>query len=302
MTETPADWTVLRLLTWTQGYLQRSGLQEPRLSAELLLAKVLGCKRVDLYIRHDRLVRPEHLAAYRQLIKRAAEGEPIAYLTGQREFYSLSFKVTPDVLIPRPETELLVDAALAVAKKQRGSAVRMWDVCTGSGCVAVAAAKWASTLGVLATDISEAALGVAAENMKAHGLERAVYLAHADLLDSPKLTATSQPPPFDISGPYDVITANPPYVSQADMDHLPKDVLREPHVALTAGATGLEVIERLIAGVGKYLRSGGTFAMEMGLGQADRVHQLLKAAGHFQDIAILKDAAGIERTVVAVRK
>ena len=124
------QWTVLGLIDWTKGFLARAGVAEPRLSAELLLARALSCERLELYTRHDRTVAREELAVYRDLVRRAAAGEPIAYLTGQKEFYSLLLKVTPDVLIPRPETELLVDAAVEAA---RGGARRLWDVCTGSG-------------------------------------------------------------------------------------------------------------------------------------------------------------------------
>jgi release factor glutamine methyltransferase len=226
------------------------------------------------------------------LIKRVAAGEPVAYLTGQREFYSLSFKVTPDVLIPRLETELLVDVALQVAKKIAGPA-KLWDICTGSGCVAIAAAHYAANLRVLATDVSEKALAVAAENVATHKLADRVTLAQADLLNLPAEA--------DEWGEVHVITANPPYVSESQMKDLPKVVLAEPELALKAGATGLEVIEKIIAQAPPRLAAGGTLAIEMGAGQASAVFELLKA-GPFEDIRILKDSAGIERTAVAAKR
>ena len=284
-------WTVLRLITWTTGYFTQAGLDEPRLSAEVLLAYVLGVPRLQLYVRFERVVEPPHLGAYRELVKRVREGEPIAHLTGTREFYSLAFEVTPDVLIPRPETELLVDVALEAAKAAAGGPLRLWDVCTGSGCVAVAAAKRAENLTVLATDISPPAVAVARRNVERHKLGGRVRVEVADLLALPESAG-------DLA-PFDVITANPPYVSEAT--ELPKVVRREPPLALYAGPRGLEVIERLVRDAPARLRAGGRLATEMGMGQAAAVYDLLNHAGCWQDIRILKDAAGIERVAVAVR-
>ena len=285
------QWTVLALIDWTKGFLARAGVDQPRLSAEVLLARTLGCERLELYTRHDRTVTREHLVLYRDLVRRAAAGEPIAYLTGRKEFYSLSLVITPDVLIPRPETELLVDAALEAA---RAGARRLWDACTGSGCVAVAAARHAGELSVLATDISAPALAVAAENVARHGLTDRVRVEKADLLELPP-TAT------DLA-PVDVITANPPYVRDADMAALPGTVQCEPDVALRAGATGLEYVRRIIADAPARLHPGGLLAMEIGLGQADAVYELLNAAGTYRDIRFLKDQAGIDRAVLARRQ
>jgi len=289
MTDAPRPWTVLRLLDWTRGYFARADVEEPRLSAEVLLACTLGCERVQLYTRSDHPVAADRLTVYRDFVRRAAAGEPVAYLTGRKEFYSLPLTVTPDVLVPRPETELLVDAALAFVKPAGGG--RMWDVCAGSGCVAVAAAKYAPGLTVLATDISPEALAVAAENVSRHGLDGRVRLAEADLLGLD-----------DAGEPVDVITANPPYVRDDEMPGLPGTVLCEPDIALRAGPTGLECIRRLVADAPPRLRPGGMLAMEIGLGQAEGVHGLLSAGGRYRDVRFLKDPAGIERTVVALVK
>ncbi len=287
------EWTILRLLDWTRKHFAGADVEEPRLSAEMLLAHVLGCPRMKLYSQFEHVVSPEHRAAFRELIRRAAAGEPVAYLTGEREFYSLAFAVTPDVLIPRPETELLVDAALAAAK-EAGGAARLWDVCTGSGCVAVAAAKYAEQLSVLATDVSEAAVAVATGNVARHELTGRVLVAQADLLSLPGEAAEMSP--------FDVITANPPYVSDADMATLPPQVLREPELALRAGPTGLEFIGPIIAGAAEHLRPGGVLAVEIGFDQAEAVYDLLGQAGHYQQIELRKDAAGIERAAVARRR
>jgi release factor glutamine methyltransferase len=292
MSASSGEWTVLRLINWTREYFARAGLQETRLSAEILLAKVLGCRRVELYTQSARLVEREHLQAYRELVRRAAEREPIAYLTGEKEFYSLTLRVSADVLIPRPETELLVDVALECARASRRP-VRLWDACTGSGCVAVAAAYYAAEMTVLATDISEPALAVAGENVARYGLGDRVRVERADLLTLPPAAAGMSP--------FDVITANPPYVTDRDMPHLPEVVRREPDIALRAGPTGLEYLGRVVHDAPAHLREGGLLAMEFGLGRSDELYDLLNAAGRYADIRFLKDAAGIERTVVARR-
>jgi len=284
------EWTVLRLIEWTKGYFARAGVDEPRLSGEVLLGHVLGVPRVALYARFDRVVGPDDRAAYRDLVQRAAAGEPTAYLIGSKEFYSLDLRVTADVLIPRPETELLVDAVLDFAR-DAGGPVRLWDVCTGSGCVAVAAATYAATLSALATDISEPALAVARDNVARHGLTGRVHVVRADLLDLPGEAAAM--------APFDAIAANPPYVADADLADLPAPVRHEPPVALRAGADGLAFIERIAPAAADHLRPGGLLAVEVGFAQAEGVYDLLNAAGRYESVHFAKDAAGIERTALA---
>lgn len=282
----------MRLLQWTREHFARAAMDEPRLSAEVLLAHVMGCGRVQLYAQFQRAAQPEELAAFREMVKRAAAGEPVAYLIGEREFYSLPFKVSADVLIPRPETELLVDTAVEAARRAGGSA-RLWDACTGNGCVAVAAARFAEALAVLATDISEAALAVAGENVRRHGMEGRVLLERADLLSLPQTAGAM--------APFDVITANPPYVSDAQMAELAPQVRCEPQSALRAGPSGLEFIRRIVADAPPLLRPSGTLAVEIGTGQAEEVHDLLCRDARWREARFLKDAAGIERVAVATR-
>ncbi len=289
MSEAAENWTVLRLINWTKDYFARSGIDEPRLAAEVLLGHVLSCPRVALYTQFDRIVEAGHLSAFRGLIRQAADGEPIAYLIGRKDFYSLTIKVTPDVLIPRPETELLVDAVLDYARSRGGEPLRLWDVCTGSGCVAVAAAKQYPTLTVLATDISEAALTVARENVKQHGLARQVRLEQADLLTLPESAERF----------FDIITSNPPYVTDAEMEQLPEPVKREPDAALRAGPDGLEFITRIIHNASDHLKPNGLLTVEIGFDQAERVYDLLNEAGRYEDIRFGKDAAGIDRVAMA---
>ena len=287
------NWTVLRLINWTKDYFARTGLDEPRLAVEVLLGHVMGCRRVALYTQFDQTPNDEQLSAFRQLVRRAAGGEPVAYLTGWKEFYSLAMKVTPDVLIPRPETELLVDAVLDYARSRCDRALRLWDVCTGSGCVAVAAAKQCPTLSVLATDISAQAVAVARENAERHGLGDRIRVEQADLLTWPQTPRPRRQNRFDI------ITANPPYVTDAEMEQLPEPVKREPAPALRAGPTGLEFIDPLVRQAQSHLKPNGLLAVEIGFGQAERVYDLLNETGLYEDIRFGKDAAGIERIATA---
>ena len=270
-------WTVLRLLEWTRGFFERNQLDSPRLCAEVLLARVLSCGRLDLYTRFDTVCTPEQLTAYRGLVQRAADHEPVAYLVGSKEFYSLPFRVTKDVLIPRPETELLVDQAVA-RLREIGEGATMWDVCTGTGCVAVAAAKNAPQAVVLATDVSPAAVAVAGENVEANGLAERVTVVEADLLTLPEAWAGESV--------FDVITANPPYVAEGE--DVEASVKHEPGSALFAGPDGLDVLRPLIAAAPGALKPGGVLCVEFGSSQADAVRDLLLATGAFDEPTILK--------------
>ena len=290
MSDTTKQWTVLQLINWTKDYFSRKGVDEPRLSAEVLLSHVLGCKRVELYTQFDRVVESEHLDRFRELVRRAAAGEPVAYLVGMKEFYSLTIRLSPDVLIPRPETELLVDVVLEYARSCSGE-VKLWDVCTGSGCVAIAAAYNCDRLIVLATDISTASLEIARLNVQQYHLEKRIRLAKADLLDLPQ-NAQDMPP-------FDVITANPPYVSKAEMEKLPPAVRYEPTLALYGGVDGLDFIRRIISQAADYLRPAGVLAIEIGFDQAERVYDLLCKTAQYERITFLKDLAGKERVALA---
>jgi len=290
MAKTSEQWTILQVINWTKEYFSRKGVDEPRLSAEILLAHVLGCKRIMLYTQFDRVVGPEHLDKFRDLVRRAAAGEPVAYITGKKEFYSITIHVTPDVLIPRPETELLVDAVLDYARNHTEE-VKLWDLCTGSGCVAVAAAYNCNTLIALATDISEDALKVAQRNVQQYLLEKRILLAKADLLNLPETARDLVP--------FDVITANPPYVSKAQMKELPTSVRHEPQAALYGGADGLDFIRQIITKAADYLRPGGVLAIEIGFDQAQRVHDLLYKEERYERITFLKDLTGKQRVALA---
>ncbi len=285
------QWTVLRLLNWTKDFFERSGMDSPRLAAEVLLAHCIGCERIELYARFDYQPEPAQLKTYRQWVKRASEHEPVGYLIGFKEFYSLKFTVTPDVLIPRPETEMLVSEAISHIK-QLNSAAQVWDVCTGSGCVGIAIASQVQNASVLATDISVEAIAVAKQNAQAHGLGERVHCLVADLLNLP----ADSP----LSGPFDVITANTPYVAEDDV--LSPEVKHEPQLALIAADGRLACIRRIISSAGELIKPGGLLAMEFGAGQASDVRDLIVATEQFAEPRILRDYQEIERAAIAIRK
>lgn len=282
-------WTVLKLLDWTREYFAKSGLQDSRLCAEVLLAHALGCKRIELYAHFNRVPGQAQLDQFRDHVQRAAKHEPVAYLVGSKEFYSLNFKVTPDVLIPRPETEMLVTEALEFLQKIQTP--RLWDVCTGSGCVGIAAAVQLESLSVLATDISEPAVEVATENAAALGVSERVRCRVADGLTLPEDCT-------DLA-PLDVITANPPYVARED--EVAESVKHEPDVALYAAKAGLVMIERLIQEAPQHLRMDGALIMEFGYGQADAVRDIFARSRHFCEPTIYSDYQDLERMCVAIR-
>jgi release factor glutamine methyltransferase len=283
-------WTVLRLITWTKDYLASKGVDSPRLCAEVLLAHVLEAPRIALYAQFEKVPAAEQLAKYRELVKRAGSHEPVAYLVGHKEFYSLDFVVNEHVLIPRPETELLVDAALGHLK-EAGAQPRYWDAFTGSGCIAAAVGKNSKTVRILATDASPEALEVARQNLAKHGLTERSTLARVDALSLPADLAAL--------APFDVITANPPYVSDSEMAALPPNVRHEPASALAAGPDGLKYILPVLAAAHEYLAPGGLLAIEIGASQAAAVWDAVNAAKHYERASFIKDTAGIERVLKA---
>jgi release factor glutamine methyltransferase len=283
-------WTIKKLLDWMAGYFDDKGVDAARLSAELLLGHVLKLERIQLYTLFDRVVAADDLAALRAMVKRAAEHEPIAYLVGRCEFYSLPLTITPDCLIPRPETELLVEQAVDFLRG-RGEGQHVLDLCTGSGCIAAAIAKNVKEPVILATDISDDALKVAAENMQKHKLTETVQLLSGDLFD---------PIIAELDGPaFDLIVSNPPYVSDAEYAALDKNVRDyEPAGALLAGVDGLDVYKRIVDKVDDFLKPDGALMMEIGYAQGDAVRTLLEGAGVFGEISILKDHANNDRIAI----
>jgi len=300
------------LLTWTTDYLKSHESESPRLDAEVLLAHARGCERIMLYTAFDEVVSDATRASFRELVKRRAAGTPVAYLVGKREFYSLAFRVTPDVLIPRPETEFVVVAALDVLgpkskvqspKLSAASStdfgpetldlgpVFVADVGTGSGAIAVAIARHAPSVRVVAIDISPAALAVARENAAAHQVADRIEFIEGDLLA-----------PLPAEPRFAVIASNPPYIGESELASLVPSVRdHEPRQALIAGPTGTEVIERLIPQAAERLLPGGWLILEISPLIASRVAQLFAADGRFEPATITKDLAGLARVAKARR-
>lgn len=284
-------WTIKKLLEWIIAYFEKNGVDAPRLSAELLLCHILKLERIQLYTFYDRIVGSEQLAELRAMVKRAAEHEPIAYLVGRCDFYSLPLKITPDCLIPRPETERLIERAIDFLRGRTGSQYVL-DLCTGSGCIVAAIAKNVENLRVVATDISDKALAVAAENIKRHKLEGKVKLLGGDLFD-PIITGLDKTQ-------FDLIVCNPPYVSDLEYEKLEPNVKKyEPKLALYAGADGLDIYKRILEKVDDFLEPDGALMMEIGYAQGPAIQQMLEQTGIFKEIKIEKDFADNDRIAVA---
>lgn len=284
-------WTVGRLLTWTIDYLRKQGVDNPRLDAEVLLAHARGCRRIDLYATYSDLADDGTRATFRELVRRRAAGEPVAYLVGHREFYALDFEVTPDVLIPRPETELLVVALLDHVKQRRAGdeALRIADVGTGSGILAVCVAKYASKALVTAIDISPAALDVARRNAVRHGVAERIQFVEGDLFSN-----------LPGSMRFDYVVSNPPYVAAAEMINLAPDVRdHEPKTALLAGDRGTEIIERLLNQVPSRLNPAGSLLIEVSPMIAAEVEELVRNASALLLRPTIRDLAGHPRVVQA---
>ncbi len=287
-------WTIKRLLEWVTQYLTDKKVDSPRLSAELILGHVLEKKRIELYTQFDHVVDKPRLEKLRDLVKRAGQHEPVAYLVGKTEFYSLEMVVCSDCLIPRPETELLVQRAIEFLRSRPGPN-RVLDLCTGSGCVAVALAVNVKEASILATDVCDKALAAAARNVERHGVQERVKLLSGDLFD-PIV------PQMD-EGPFDLIVCNPPYVTAAEYGQLDKNVKDyEPQRALLAGNDGLDVLRRVIQQADPFLKSDGALMLEIGYQQAAAVMDLIRQATKFQDPVVHRDFQGHERVVVARTK
>ncbi|HEX4052753.1 MAG TPA: peptide chain release factor N(5)-glutamine methyltransferase [Tepidisphaeraceae bacterium] len=295
MPETEGTWTVRRLLEWTSPFFTRKGVDSPRLSAELLLAHVLAIPRIKLYTDYERVLDPQHLSAYRELVRRAAEDEPVAYLTGRAHFFSLEFHVTRDVLIPRPDTETLVENVIQLIRHQPGlESARILDLCTGSGCVAAAIAHNVKGAVVVATDISEKAVAIACENLKGLGLADRVTVEQGDLFAPLDRLADRQP--------YHLLVANPPYIPTSQIPQLERSVREyEPLAALDGGPDGLAFHRRILAESPGRLVPGSHIFLEIAFDQADAARRLAGEYPGFTDVRILKDHAGHDRVLTARR-
>jgi len=288
-TDPPDEWTISRVLRFATEDFQKRRPASPRLDAELLLGEVLGLDRVQLLVQSTRVLTSSELSRYRESIQRRRSGEPVAYILGRREFFGRSFAVDRRVLVPRPETEILVEVALRRTQHRHLSG-RAADMCTGSGCVAISFALARRTWQVTATDVSEDALALAQRNATALGAVWGVDFRAGDLYAA--LPSASR---------FELIVSNPPYIPSAELSSLMADVRDfEPALALDGGADGLSFYRRLAERADKHLVPGGVLAVEVGAGQAGAVAELFARAG-LVDGDVDRDFAGHERVVSARR-
>ena len=283
--------TVRRALALGIARLREAGIESAQLDMSLLLAEAIGAPRLAIYTDPERPLSEEERLRARGMLARRLRHEPVAYILGRREFYGLEFEVTGEVLIPRPETEHLVERALAwiAEEAETRPAPVVADIGTGSGAIAVAVAVKAKTARVIAVDCSPAALAVARRNVANHEMADRIDFREGDLL-------------APLAEPVDAILSNPPYIAEGERVDLPPDVIRhEPHLALFAGPDGLDTIRRLIADAPIHLSPGGLLLMECGQGQAGAIIQLIAADPRYAAHAIHRDYAGIERVIEARR-
>ena len=279
MTAEHEPWTILKILNWTKGYLAEKGVENARLEAEWLLSAAMNLDRVGLYVNFEKPLLPSELTSFRGMVGRRAKREPLQYILGNQEFMGLEFRVTPAVLIPRHDTETLVQEAVTHA----GNAKRVLDIGAGSGCIAVALAKLLPSVEMSAVDSSDEALDIAKENAARNGV--VVRFISGSLFE-----------PFD-GERFDLIVSNPPYIPTADLAVLQPEVRGyEPKGALDGGLDGLEFYRFIIPAAPEYLTPGGWLMVEVGIGQADMVKEMFTAAG-FSEIFTAKDPGGIERVV-----
>lgn len=308
---TTRTWTILELINWSKDYLAEKGFPNARLETELLLGHAISLPRIQLYLQYERVLKDSELAEYKALLKRRLTGEPVQYVTGSAGFMLADFEVTPDVLIPRPETEALVEIAAGIIRERVGGATAanaagdaasgggvmaapspdapvLADIGTGSGVIAVTLAQKFPRARVIATDVSPAALAVAARNAERVGVtDRVTFIEGTGL--APLREA-------GVSGKVEGLVSNPPYIRSCDMDGLPTEVRDfEPRLALDGGGDGLDCLRSIIEDVPEVLADGGVMALEFGDGQAAAVRQLAETA--LADVSIRKDYAGRDRIV-----
>jgi len=290
----PASSLMVRdALKLVASYLREHGIDEVRFEAELLLRHILNLSRADLYLHLNRFLSSGERTFLREAIQHRVQGMPIQYIIGWQTFRYLNLRVKPGVFIPRPETELLVEQVIDVAKSMV-KPLTIVDVGTGSGAIALSIAQEISETRVYALDISKEALKLAEENAHLHNLESKVTLVKTELFENldPNLI-----------GKVDIIVSNPPYIREKEIEELPREVRDfEPRLALSGGIDGLKVHKRIIADSSRYLQEGGFLALEVGFDQAQKVSEILHGSGNFEDIRVLRDYSGMDRIVSAVKR
>ena len=283
-------WTIMKILNWTKQYFEAKGVENPRLDAEVLLCAVLKCQRITLYVDFERPLSEEELATYREYVRRRGNFEPLAYILGERAFMRNTFKVNKATLVPRPETELLVESLVRIAPMlKREGDVKILDIGTGSGAIIVSLLDYLPNAKGVGVDISVDALIVAKENSEKIGVTGRIGFVRSDVFSK-----------LPLEKKFDIIVSNPPYIPAGDIAGLDKDVQQEPRGALDGGADGLDFYRRITAEAMDHMAEEGVLAFEIGIGQAAAVQQLCLDAG-FVKTAVRKDYAGIERMVFAVK-
>ncbi len=287
--ETKPVWTIIKILNWTKQYFADKGVENPRLDAEILLCAVLKCERIKLYLDFERPLDEQELAVYRGYVARRAQHEPLAYILGEKAFMRNTFKVNSHTLVPRPETELLVESLVMAAEKVN-SAPMLLDIGTGSGAILVSLLDYLPQAKGVGVDISPGALAVAKENAVRIGVaDRAAFL-HSDLFSG-----------IPAERKFDIIVSNPPYIPAAKIVTLARDVQREPRGALDGGNDGLDFYRRITESAGTHLVADGLLAFEIGIGQSEAVCAMCRENG-LGAVAVRRDYAGIDRMVFAAKE
>jgi release factor glutamine methyltransferase len=288
------DVTLIEAINNAAQKLSENGVSNARLDAELLLSHVLNKNRAWLITHIHDALEGKNLQFFEGAVDRRARREPLQYIIGKQEFWGLEFRVTPDVLIPRPETELIIESALAIARDRHGP-LTIIDLCTGSGCIAVSLAKELPSAQIIATDTSEKALGVARTNARAQNVAERIRFFEGDLFEPLETLA--------VHGRVDIIVTNPPYIRAGDLNTLQAEVRDyEPETALIAGPDGTEVHRRIIGAAPHYLKPRGILIMEMGMGQSGALAAMIREQEQYGSFEVLKDLAGIERVLVARKR
>ena len=281
-------WTIGRILQWTEQYFQSKEMDTPRLDGEVLLSHVLGKDRIYLYTHYDQPLIQEELDAFRPLVQERAKGHCVAAIIGEKDFMGLTFKVNDKVLIPRPDTETLIEYVLGTYSKD--SDVRILDVCTGSGTILLSLLHYLPNAYGMGIEISADALSLAKVNSERFNLNDRVQLLESDMFSALD----------DKNEQFDLIVSNPPYIRTGDAKLLSQDVLNEPHIALFGGEDGLDFYRILAKTCGTYLKSQGHIAFEIGFDQAEAVKALLEETGQYSNIRCIADLGGNDRVVTAV--
>ncbi len=285
MTKSKKQWSIIDILHWGTSYFREKDIDSPRLTIELLLCAAVGLRRIDLYLQHDKPLAENELQKLREMVKRRLRREPLQYILGETEFYGLQFFVNRSVLIPRPESELIVEKVTELVGQGSEATTKILDIGTGSGCLAIALAGQISGAQVVAVDISNAALTLAKQNAQLHNIDT-IRFVQCDVLQS-------LPP----DGPFDIVVTNPPYIAQKDIAELQPEVRKyEPHSALTDNADGLEFYRRFAAIFPQILKDDGVFCVEIGADMEERIVPLFEGVG-FQTSS-WTDLAGIPRVMI----